>query len=111
LQFFYDDDSKNVNNNSNDNHDDYKFLFDSFVYFFISFMKFRYYIINHYHPDPPTDHDHDDDYDDDHDHDHHHHSGIVKKKIQVETAEESLRIDNYLKLNGNRSNVKEVSVN
>jgi hypothetical protein len=50
-------------------------------------MKFRYYIINH----------------------HHHHqeglgSDIDRKKEEVETAEEVLRIDNYLKLNGDKSN-------
>ena len=57
-------------------------------------MKFRYYIINHHH--------------------HHHHEGlgydIVRKKVEVETAEEVLRIDNYLKLNGDKStNDDEVS--
>jgi len=52
-------------------------------------MKFRYYIINHHHP-------------------HHHHedlgSDIDRKKVEVETAEDVLRIDNCLKLNGDKSN-------
>lgn len=68
-----------------DNSHEYDFIFDSFRYFSILFMKFRYYIINH-----------------------HHHEGlgsdIDRKKVEVETAEEVLRINNCLKLNGDKSN-------